>query len=234
MIPNPELYKCYLKPLRVYVWLLQLIRSPPRELLRTSWSLFEFPLATIPLPDSLCAWFRDMSGHINASKFPYCSPHSKIHEAVWCAVGEIVILVARILEGLIEVPGWPDRRANDGPIDFAILEPRLLRVSWQSLFKNRERRPDWPTAASTAPHHLFHEHVSVLDEIPHGLLARIHAGYIFSLHLDYAFEGIVDFSLYPRYQRSVCNWTIWAASDYEKLTKVDSIGISTYNKDLLK
>ena len=57
------------------------------------------------LSDNLRAWFDDVGGHIGALNFPYGSSHSKIREAVGCAVSKIIILVARILEGLIEVPG---------------------------------------------------------------------------------------------------------------------------------
>lgn len=73
--------------------------------------------------DSLRTRLGDMGGHIDALEFPDGSSHSEIREAVWRAVSQMVILVARILEDLIEVPGRPHRGPNDGTIHLAILEP---------------------------------------------------------------------------------------------------------------
>lgn len=75
-----------------------------------------------------------MGSHIRALDFPNSSSHPKIRESVWRAVSEVIILVARILENLIEVPGRSDRGANDGTIHFAVLEPRdCFASAWYSL-----------------------------------------------------------------------------------------------------
>lgn len=57
------------------------------------------------LQDSLRTGLGNMGCHIGAFDFPFGSSHSKIGEAIGCAVSQMIIFVPRILKNLVEVPG---------------------------------------------------------------------------------------------------------------------------------
>jgi hypothetical protein len=129
-------------------------------------------------------------GHIFALELSSSSSDPQVRESVRRTICEVIIFPTRILQSFVEVPSRSDPGAGYRAVNGAVFVPRE-RFSLRSCFW----RMDIPATTPTAPDHLLHQSIFMLQEVVHGLPLHFHTGDRLGLHLTQTLVSVINLRL---------------------------------------